>query len=267
MTYTLPGPEFWALIDPHTGGLGSARRTARGFGSDLTALVDCEKGPFFVKAMRNRPGGRRDSLVRERLINPFVRTVSPALLWTAESAEWLVLGFEVVEGRSSAFEPGSPDLPAVVATLNRIGEITLPGVATMWAETRWDRFAADEREAALFAGDTLLYTDIHPSNLMIGEQRTWAVDWSWPTRGAGVIDPACLALQLIAAGHSAGSAESWAAQCPAWTAADPRAIDAFVRANVRMYAAFAERKPDEGWLADMAAAARAWAEHRGLTVE
>ncbi|MEC3994822.1 hypothetical protein VSR01_15335 [Actinacidiphila sp. DG2A-62] len=264
MTDSLPGPEFWTVVHPYTGEVSNAERTARGFSSDVTALVDCEKGPFFVKAMRNRPGGRRDSLMRERLINPFVRSVSPALCWEAESEEWTVLGFEVVEGRSSTFDFGSPDLPAVASVVRRIGEIPLPPVAQAWAETRWNRFAADEREAGLFAGDSLLYTDINPSNLLIGGGATWAVDWSWPTRGAGFIDPACLVLQLIAAGHDAKSAESWAQWCPAWVSAGPRAINAFVLANVRMYETFSKRKPEAPWLATMATAARSWSDHRNL---
>jgi hypothetical protein len=41
-------------------------------------------------------------------------------------------------------------------------------------------------------------------------------------------------------------------------------VDAFARANVRMYEAFAARKPEESWLEAMAAGAREWAAHRGL---
>ncbi|MGI5192304.1 hypothetical protein ACQEVY_01390 [Streptomyces sp. CA-288835] len=84
MTRPLPDPAFWALIHSHTGDLADTQPTERGFGSDLSAVVECEKGPFFVKAMRNRPGGRRDSITRERLINPFIRSFGHS----AESAEW-----------------------------------------------------------------------------------------------------------------------------------------------------------------------------------
>jgi hypothetical protein len=261
---SLPEPDVRALIRPHTGAFTDIQPTARGFSSDLAALVECEKGPFFVKAARNRAGGRRDSLVREGVINPFVCPISPALRWRSEDANWIALGFDVVEGRSSDFAPGSADLPVVVETLDRIGELGLPEVARDWGETRWDRFAADEAEAALFRGDALLYTDINPSNLMIGDTNTWAVDWSWPTRGAGFIDPACLVVQLVATGHSAHSAEAWAAECTAWTKADPTAISAFAAATARMYRTFAERKPDAAWLGAMADAAQSWATHRSV---
>lgn len=264
MNPDLPESEIRALIHPITGALSSMERTARGFSSDLTALVDCEKGSFFVKAVRNRPGGRRDSLIRERSINSAVRPLSPALRWHAEDDDWLVLGFEAVDGRPSDFTPDSTDLPAVVELVDLIGTLGLPEVARDWHETRWNRFALDESEAELFRGDALLHTDINPSNLLVGERGMWAVDWAWPTRGAGFIDPALLALQLVSAGHSPESAEEWASGCRAWVSANPRAVDAFAAANLRMYRVFAERKPDASWLKAMAVAAQSWVEHRGM---
>ncbi|MHC0430797.1 protein kinase [Streptomyces sp. O3] len=266
MQVELPGPEFWALIRPYTGELVNSRPAEHGFGSDLTAVVDCERGPFFVKAMRNHPGGRRNSIIREREVNPYVQPISPALRWSTENEEWIVLGFAVVDGRKADFTPGSPDLPAVIDTLIRIGALELPKVAEDWPENRWDRFAADESEASQFRGSSLLYTDINESNIIIGGHDAWAVDWSWPTKGAGFIDPACLVVQLIAAGHNPESAESWAAQCPAWGSASTEALDAFASATLRMNRAVSARKPTEVWLESMAEAAQAWASHRGVAV-
>lgn len=252
---------LWKLVGPYTGEQHDVQPTKRGNSSDVTALVQCENGPVFVKACRNRPGGRRASIIRERLVNPSVRALSPTLRWHAEDDAWIVLGFEVVEGRSSDFAPGSADLPTVVDVLNRIGELPLPDEAHDWQETRWNRFA-DEDDAQLFRGTTLLFTDINPDNLMIGNGRGWAVDWSWPTHGASFIDPSCLVVQLIAAGHTAKAAEGWAANCKGWADADPRAIDAFAAATLRMNCAFAERNPEANWLSAMADAAQAWVDHR-----
>ncbi|MFF4547233.1 hypothetical protein ACFY1J_23905 [Streptomyces sp. NPDC001406] len=267
MNPTLPASEIQDLIHQHTGELSSLQRTERGFSSDLTALVEGEKGGFFVKAVRNRPGGRRDSLTRERQINPFVRPLAPSLRWTAEDDDWVVLGFERVTGRLSDFKPGSPDLPAIAGLLDRIGTLDLPQVARDWPETRWDRFAADAAEAELFRGDSLLHTDINPSNLIVAEQELWAVDWAWPTRGAGFIDPCLFVLQLVAAGHSVRAAESWASNCTAWVKADPRAIDAFAAATLRMYRLFAERKPGTPWLEAMVETAEAWVNYRRVPVQ
>jgi hypothetical protein len=77
------------------------------------------------------------------------------------------------------------------------------------------------------------------------------VDWAWPTPGAAFIDPAWLVLQLIAAGHSAEDAESWAADCRAWTDANPSAVDAFATATLRMHLARSERRPDASWITAM----------------
>ncbi|WP_432035559.1 phosphotransferase [Streptomyces cucumeris] len=256
--------RLWALVREHTGEQYEVRPTSRGKGSDVTALVTCERGSFFVKACRNRPGGRRASIVRERMVNPSVRAVSPALRWNAEDDAWIVLGFEVVEGRSSDFSLGSSDLPAVVGVLNSVRGLVVPDEVGDWRETRWHRFA-DEGDRPHFLGDTLLFTDANPDNVMIGDRRTWLVDWSWPTVGAAFIAPACLVVQLIAAGHTAEQAEAWVVGCRGWAMADPAAIDAFAIATVRMNRGQAERFPEAGWLGDMAEAAHLWAVHRGVS--
>ncbi|MFE9610095.1 hypothetical protein [Streptomyces sp. NPDC006012] len=260
-----PLSEILSLIQEHTGPVTEFRRTEQGNRSDLTAIADCATGPFFVKAMRNRPGGRRDSLVREREINDHLGHISPPLLWDVEAEDWLILGFEVVDGRAADFAPDSPDLPLAVDALALIGRLPLPEIARNWTETRWDRFASDNWEAELFRGDSLLYTDINPDNMMVQGRRMRVLDWAWPTKGAGFIDPALLVVQLIASGHSPAGAEKWAAQLAAWHRADPRAIDAFAAANLRMSVAFSERKPDEGWLKSLVIACRLWTDHRGVT--
>jgi hypothetical protein len=262
-----PGLRFQALVEPFTGRGVSVRPPDRpGFGTDLTVIVEGADGRFFVKAMRNRPGGRRDQMLREKVINPFVRSIAPALLWSVENDDWIVLGFDAVDGLEADFTPDSQDLPVVVDILNRIHGMELPEVARDWPETRWDWWA-DRGAPALFRGDTLLHADINPRNFLIGEERSWAVDWAWPTRGAAFIDPAMLVIQLVAAGHTPESAESWAAKCTAWTGADPAAVDAFALAYVRMNRHRAIRKPDEPWLEAMAEATAAWARHRGVAVD
>lgn len=265
MNHDVSVPEFMALIRSHTGDVADVRPASGGNNSASTVLVECARGPFFVKAVPNRPGGRRDSLIREALINPYVVPVSPAVRWQVEDDAWIALGFEVIDARPADFAPDSPDLPAIISVLNQIADRPLPEVARDWPETRWDRHATNEADTALFTGQTLLYTDINPGNLLIADQHTWAVDWSWPTHGAAFIDPACLVVQLVAAGHSTTSAESWAAGCTAWEKADTRAIDAFATATMRMWQRSADRRPDTPWLHAMAEAAHQWADHRGIT--
>ncbi|MGP4111560.1 hypothetical protein ACTWP5_11655 [Streptomyces sp. 4N509B] len=104
----LPTPDLLALMRPHTGHVTDVR-PARGFSSDLVAVIECENGPYFVKAVRNA-GTRRVSMRCERAINPFVQPLSPPLLWQSEDEDWIVLGFEVVDGRRADFGVESDDL-------------------------------------------------------------------------------------------------------------------------------------------------------------
>ncbi len=261
----MPEPAYLDLIRPHTGHVTDVR-PAGGYSSAGTALVEAERGAFFVKAVPNRPGGHRDSLLREALINPYVAPgLSPAMRWQTEDDAWVVLGFEAIEGaRTCDLAPGSPDLPAVVEALDRISALPVPEIARDWVEDRWDRHAAGEADAALFRGETLLYTDITADNILIGDGRTWVVDWAWPTRGAAFIDPALLVIQLVADGHEPKAAEDWAAGCAAWKDTDPRAVDAFAVANARMWQTFSARRPERTWMQAMAEAAGRWVAYRGL---
>jgi hypothetical protein len=33
----------------------------------------------------------------------------------------------------------------------------------------------------LLDGDALLHTDFNPLNILLGPERTWLIDWAWPT--------------------------------------------------------------------------------------
>jgi hypothetical protein len=254
-----PGVEFWALITPFTGKVSAVRHAERGFSSDVTAIVECAAGPVFLKAIRET-SPHASSFDREARINPYVLSVSPALRWRLHQDGWIVLAFDVASGVHADFAPGSRDLHAVAEAVNAIGAISCPDVARDWREARWDRFTD---QAPLFAGDALLYIDINPDNFLIGDSGASVVDWSWPTRGAGFIDPACLVVQLVAAGHAAADAEGWAQQCAAWQSADPQAINAFAMATVRMYQRFEKLDPAP-WRKAMTEATIRWAAHRGI---
>ncbi|MEU7167335.1 protein kinase [Streptomyces morookaense] len=262
----LPDEHFRELIRPHTGEVVRVDPPKHGFTTDFAAIIDTEKGPFFVKAMFNQPGGRKESILRERAINPYVQPLSPSVLWSVDEddAGWIILGFEVIEERRLDFEPGSPDLPLAVDLLNRAASLPLPDVARDWPEDRWDAYVSSEDELPLLRGDALLHTDINPSNLVTGPAGAWLIDWSWPTYGAGFIDPAIFVVQLISAGHNPESAESWASGCTAWSNAAPAAIDAFAAADLRMHRVLAEQRPDQAWLKALEDAAQAWADHRGI---
>ena len=254
-----PGEDFWALISPFTGEIRTVCHTERGYSADVTAIVDCAGGSVFVKAI-HEPSPHTSSFAREAQINPHVREVSPALRWQLHQDSWIVLAFDVVLGRHSDFAPGSPDLPAVADAVNALGMIARPVVANDWTENRWDRFTDDP---SLFVGNALLYTDINPDNFLVTSHGISVVDWSWPTLGAAFIDPACLVVQLIASGHSSEDAEGWAQRCIAWQSADPKTIDSFAMATLRMYRRFEKLDPAP-WRQEMTKAVATWTAHRGL---
>jgi hypothetical protein len=159
MTKQDPGAEFWTLITPHTGAINTAHHTEHGYNSHVTAVVDCESGPVFVKAVRE-PSPHAPSFAREAEINPYVRSVSPALRWRAHRQGWIVLAFDVVSGPYADFVPGSPDLPAIADAVNAIGAIDCPEEDVLTRRTRvsieeWDRGVAAAPEVAALVAPIL----------------------------------------------------------------------------------------------------------------
>lgn len=245
------------LIEKETGPVSAVTELSEGRNSEITVIVRAGGEATFVKGRRadHRWAWTQE---RERMINPLVRHVSPALKWSAVSDEWDLLGFECVSGNHADYSPGSPDIPKVMDALLRLQGIACPaGIDVKQAGQRWAAYTATP---GLLAGTSLLHTDWTPGNVLIGE-RAHLVDWAWPTRGAAWIDPACLAVWLIASGHTPGSAESWAARIPSWHSAPASAVDEFARIQALMWAGIAADSPEE-WTTNLARAARNWATHR-----
>jgi len=172
---------------------------------------------------------------------------------------WDVLGFDaVIGGRHADMRPGSADLPFIAETLQRLGQIGCPADLDLdFIERRWSDYA-DPQDLQLLRGDSLLHTDLRPDNLLLAGEGACIVDWAWPTRGAGWIDPAGVALWLIAEGHSPRIAEAWLTQLPAGRAVPARALDAFVLVNLRLWSEAAAHDP-QPWKGRLAHAANTWA--------
>ncbi|WP_424183867.1 phosphotransferase family protein [Actinokineospora sp. G85] len=248
-------------IGERAGHVSAARTVSQGMNSALAAVLDTSAGRVFVKGIRqDYPGVVAQQ--REATINPHVRPLAPALLWRLDDVDgWDVLAFEFIEGRHPNYAPGSADLLAVLAALDTLAALPLPDLPLKDARRRWHEYL-DADDAELLGGETLLHTDYNPDNILITADGTARmIDWAWPTRGAAWIDPCCLALRLIAAGHTAAEAEQWVARTRAWADAPRAALDVFARANVDMWADIAASDP-QPWKQRMADAARQWADAR-----
>jgi len=261
----LPAPAR-AAVEENIGPISGFRTVDAGLNSAVAAVLDTANGRVFLKGVPLERKTLAACQRREAAVNPFVLAVTPALLWSGEAEGWSLLTFDYVASRHADYRPGSADLDAIVEVVNRLHKVAAPDVPEVrYAEQRWSSWSAGT-DAELFAGDRLLHTDFAGPNVLMGadDGAAWMVDWAWATAGAGFIEPACLAITLVDAGHSAQSAEAWAQRCDAWTNAEPRAVDAFAEACVRMWDEIARNGPAE-WTQSMARSAHEWAAYqRGL---
>lgn len=188
-------------------------------------------GRVFVKGVEGV--SRRMRFLRNEITaGTLAEGLAPAVLFSADIGEWLVVVFEYLPGRAADLSPGSADLPVVARTLNRIGDRTAPGLRPLrdrWSGTDWWARLADEHPEAvhgwdaaemnrwairlpdLAAGDRLTHTDLHGDQFRIGQDgAVHVIDWAFPGAGAPWVDPAFIVLRLIEAGHDPADAEAWA---------------------------------------------------------
>jgi hypothetical protein len=244
------------LIEKETGPVRTVTELSEGRNSEISLIVRTDTGATFVKGRRaGHPQAWTQE--RERMTNPLVRHISPVLQWSSVTSDWDLLGFEYLPGVHADYSPDSPDIPKVISTLLQLQQITCPDLDVKQADQRWASYTGTPE---LLVGNHLLHTDWSPGNILVSE-RAYLVDWAWPTCGAAWIDPACLAVWLIASGHSPHSAESWAARIPSWQHAVADALDEFARIQARMWAGIAADSP-EPWKKSLARASRQWADHR-----
>jgi hypothetical protein len=250
-----------STVEHASGPVVKAEAATEGLNSHLAAVLYTASGSLFLKGIRtDHPAVAAQQ--REAAINPYVRTVTPELLWQAEIDGWNLLAFECAEGRHADYAPGSSDLPKVVDILTGLSAIRVPELPLRRAQERWAEHVDDPATLELLAGDTLLHTDISPYNILITSGPARVIDWAWPTKGAAFIDPCYFAIRLMAAGHTPEQAEHWAGCVPAWRDAPKEAIDAFVSISARLWGEIAANAPGDPWKQRMGQVARAWGWYR-----
>ncbi|MCW2890366.1 MAG: Phosphotransferase enzyme family protein [Streptosporangiaceae bacterium] len=258
----LPG-ELRDAVEDRTGLIGDVVPAATGNHADVASTLHTSSGRTFVKAARKvspeHDGPEVRSLRWEAAISPHVSEYAPRLLWEVEAGGWLALGFEHVEGRHAGYSPGSPDLSLLIKTVEAFQAMKCPDVVTMRVERRWESVAA---EVTPMAGNALLHTDVNCSNMLITpDGRPYVVDWAFTSRGAAWVELGLLIPWLLKAGHSPPQAAEWVAQFPAWTAADPAAIDLFSEVSAERWTRHSAANPAT-WVAEHAALTRQWADYR-----
>lgn len=245
--------EARKAVEVQTGPIQAARSArSRDQHAVATALLDTEEGSVFVKGI---PSGHPQAVaaMREVTISPYLPLSCPRLLWHTQGGGWLLLGYQAIDGEHADFTD-SAELVLVLKALREIQAYRMPStVLLMPAEGRW-RSYVNRETAALFAGDTLLHTDLTPDNVLIGE-RAYFLNWSSPTRGAAFIDPYCLAVQMIAVGHTASTAVSWVKDMDSWRQAPADALAAFSTAVMRGWRDAATQKPESSNLTMASSAA------------
>lgn len=232
-----------AAIEHRVGPVAHAVIPTAGRNSDFSATLHTEGGTVFCKGIADAEGARGTMHRHEADVNPWLPPmIAPRLRWRVETDGWLLLGFEHVPGRHADLSPGSPDLRAIVATVNSMAvELTLcsaaaPRLADQWARlAAWRRLADspadvdcwtrrhldllvdwETRAVELVDGDSLVHTDLHSLNILVCDGNARIVDWAWSRRGAAAVDVAFLIARLIAAGHRPADAAGWAETLPLW---------------------------------------------------
>jgi len=250
------------LIERQIGPVVKAEPVTAGHNHQLAAILHTNAGVVFIKGVQTSDRrSRRQTL--EAAVAATVAATSPRLLWhLPDTGRWNMLAFEAVVGaRHADLTPGAKDLDLVAEALHALGEtVSPPSLVTDRIEQRWAEHA-DPDEAQLLRGEHLLHTDLRPDNILVGSGRAWIVDWSWPTRGAAWIDPACLTLWLIAQGHGPADAQAWMRTVPTARSVPAIALDAFTTINAGLWSSIAKDDP-QPWKTRLADASAEWVTHR-----
>lgn len=278
-----------AAIERETGPVLGAEIPDAGRNSDFSATLRLHDDVLFCKGIGNAEGKRGRMHRHERDVNPYLPSaVAPRLRWSTEAAGWLLLGFDRVPGRHADLAPGSPDLPLVADMLGTLARelahcaANAPRLAEQWARlAAWCRLAHDipadmddlargrldvlqewERRAIeLVEGDSLVHTDLHSLNIMIGHGRARVVDWAWSRLGEPAVDVAFLINRLIAAGHTPVAAERWAETVPVWCVTPENTRTALAVAILGIWE-HVQRRNGLPHGSNLTAAARRWAQQR-----
>src|SRR5437763_10585062 len=74
--------------------------------ADFSASVHTEIGTWFVKAVLQAEHIHARSRSAEQMLNRFLPHTAPRILWRTANADWVLTGYEYVDGRRARLAPG-----------------------------------------------------------------------------------------------------------------------------------------------------------------
>jgi hypothetical protein len=219
----LPSPVKRAIEERIGGQVVEAITQAGGFSPGLAARLRIADGcRCFVKAVSVHANPDTPDLHRrEAAVVSALPPDAPVarLLWTYDEGDWVVLGFEDIEGHTPTQPWRDHELRMVILGLHRLHEVLTPspiasntasgalathikgwgelqaaGGLDSWSARNIDRLLTLEAAAPeAVAGDTLLHFDIRADNVLIAGDRVYFVDWPWARIGAPFVEWVALA--------------------------------------------------------------------------
>ncbi|KRF15419.1 hypothetical protein ASG90_12025 [Nocardioides sp. Soil797] len=209
-------PHIRRLVEQHCGSpVVEAASQGGGFTPGFASVLTCADGSLhFVKAASVKAQRMFALSYREeaRKIVALQDVVpAPRLLWTHDDDDWVVLGFEYVEGRLPARPWQAEDLDRLLDALELVSDVAPPpeleldpiaddlaALPAYWDAIRTNHpHLAHADEAAelaarfvdVLSGTSLQHTDIRDDNTLLGDHdELWICDWNWPVLGAPWFD-------------------------------------------------------------------------------
>jgi hypothetical protein len=225
-----------------------------------------------IKAQKVAATSYREEARKARTLPPGLP--APRLKWTLDDGEWIVLGFEFVEGRPP-HRPWQPqELAAAQDLLLRtaaqltpapgIGLRTFADECAEWPSL-WDTIAVSDEDydfavelealahrfAEVTGGNTLVHCDVRDDNLIVRPDGSMLLcDWNWPVVGAAWIDSLTLLIGARGDGHDV---EALIATHPLLKDVDPEAVDIVLAllTGYFLYAASQPKVSNSPWLREV----------------
>ncbi|WP_026924564.1 phosphotransferase [Glycomyces arizonensis] len=236
---TLPAAVRERIAEELGGEPTTARLAGGGFTGGFAARVRSESGAeLFVKAAGPRLPYVLAPYRKEAQINPALPAGIPAprLHFSHDVEDWIVLGFEAVNGGGVDLPMTPTDLDLMLDAWAAAAELLTPaprslleagverrpiddmlrkftGVAAGAEEPfpvppplegRIDELAAlDARIDEAIRADAAMHFDLRPDNMIVGAEQAWICDWNWMGVHAPWFDTACFLVAAHGDGHDA----------------------------------------------------------------